>query len=151
MAIKKDYDLTHQVICSPPKFTLRYGSKDSLLLSVQFFASSLLLHLFFFYNPISIGNTSRTTRFLYNNLERWTQGNFLLLTILAIFVLPWLTFAFCLIAPFFLEWSNGMTTDIGSLAAGMDGHEFWLEIGRKGLRNNGKPLAIGAPPFHCIL
>jgi hypothetical protein len=68
--------------------------------SILLYVSSLLLHHFFLY--IDIGNVPRTTRSLYNDLKRRTQGSSLLLTILSIFVLPWLTFTFCITAPFFL-------------------------------------------------
>ncbi|SAL97188.1 hypothetical protein [Absidia glauca] len=45
--------------------------------------------------------TLRTTPSLYNNLERRTQGNLILLTVLSISVLPGLTFAFCFNAPIY--------------------------------------------------
>jgi hypothetical protein len=41
---------------------------------------------------------------------------------LPINVLPWLTFAFCIIAPFFLNRFNRMATDNGSLAPVLNGH-----------------------------
>jgi hypothetical protein len=41
--------------------------------------------------------------------------------------------AFYINAPLFLRWSRGMTTDIGSLASGLDGHVVRLGFGRKGL------------------
>ncbi|SAM05185.1 hypothetical protein [Absidia glauca] len=72
------------------------------------------------------------TRTLCNYLKRRTQGNPLLLTILSIFVLLWLTFAFCINAPFLPSRSNGMATDIGSLAPGLDGLVLRLGIGLKG-------------------
>ncbi|SAM03492.1 hypothetical protein [Absidia glauca] len=53
----------------------------------------------------------------------------LLLTILTIFVVPWLTLVFCIIAPFFLNKSNEMA--IGSLAPGPGGYVLGLGIGLK--------------------
>jgi hypothetical protein len=53
---------------------------------------------------------------------------------------------------FFLSRSLGMASDIGSLAAGLDGHDLRLRIGLKGLRKNGK-LAIfffGALTFSTV-
>jgi hypothetical protein len=108
----------------------------------HFVRSSFYLFLLSFFNffflSIDIDIALWTTRPLSNDIERRTQGSPLLLTILSMFVLPWLTFAFCFIAPLFLGRSNGMTTDIGSLAAGLDPHVAILGIGRKGL-------------FHCRL
>jgi hypothetical protein len=77
------------------------------------------------------------------------QGNSRLLTILSIFALQSLTFAFCINAPFFQQ----MATDIGSLAPGLDEHVVKIGIGRKGLRRNGKTVAIfflGAPTFSNV-
>jgi hypothetical protein len=91
---------------------------------------------------IGIYRTQQTTRFLYNHLERQMLGNSLLLTVLSIFVLPWLTFAFCFIEPFFLKSSNEMAMDIGSLAPVLDEHELRLGVKTKRLRKNGEPLAF---------
>jgi hypothetical protein len=64
------------------------GDKYLFFLSVHFFASSLLLDHFFFFLSIDICTAPRMTRPLCNSLERRTQGNRLLLTILSIFSLP---------------------------------------------------------------
>jgi hypothetical protein len=40
------------------------------------------------------------------------------------------TFTFCIIAPFYLSRSTGIATDIGFLAAGLDGHVVGSGIGR---------------------
>jgi hypothetical protein len=53
---------------------------------------------------------------------------------LSIFILPWLTFAFCFNVPFFLGRFNWMATDIGSHTAGLDEHVLRLGIGLKKLR-----------------
>jgi hypothetical protein len=78
-----------------------------------------------FFLSIDIGAALRMSPPLYNkynNLERRTQGSSLLITILCIFVLPWLTFACCILAPFFSSRSNGLAANIGSLAPGLNGH-----------------------------
>jgi hypothetical protein len=67
-----------------------FSTIDSLCSPILFFAS-----FFTFYFSIDIGTTSRTIHPLYNDLKRQRQGRSLILTILSIFVLPWLTFAFC--------------------------------------------------------
>jgi hypothetical protein len=94
------------------------------------FISLLLLCFFntFFFLSIDIGTAPRTIRFLYNDLERRTQGNSLLVTILSTsLTVQTLT----LINPLlFLSRSNGMATDIGFLAAVLDGHVVRLEIRR---------------------
>jgi hypothetical protein len=110
----------------------------SLSVNPFFFALSLLLHHFFSFN--GHGTAPQTTRSLYDDLKRRTQGNTTLLTILSIFVLSWLTLAFCITASFFLSRSNGMATDIGSLAPGMDGHAVRLGIGCKGIRKTAGTL-----------
>jgi hypothetical protein len=69
---------------------------------------------------------------------------------LSIFVSPRLTFAFCIIAPFFHMRSNGMATDIASLTPGLDAHGLRSGIGRKGLRKTwGTPrnVFVGALAF----
>jgi hypothetical protein len=48
--------------------------------------------------------------------------------------LPRLTFAVFIIAAFFPSGSNGIATDIGSLAPGLEGHVLRLGIGFKGLQ-----------------
>jgi hypothetical protein len=53
---------------------------------------------------------------------------------MSISVLPWLTFAFCIIAPFSHSRSDGMTTDIDSLAPGLEAHVLRLGIGTKRLQ-----------------
>jgi hypothetical protein len=69
-----------------------------------------------------------------------SQGISLLLTILSIFVYPWVTFAFCVIPPLFLSRSNEMATNIGFLAPGHNGHALEIEIGLKGLpKSKGNP------------
>jgi hypothetical protein len=110
--------------------------------SILFFASSLLLHNFF----LSINNSTalKNTRSSYNFLNRRTQGNTLLLICLSIFVFPWPTFTFCMIAPFFLRWTDEMLADIGSLARGLDGLVAILGNGRK-KQKNGEP-----PQFFLI-
>jgi hypothetical protein len=45
----------------------------------------------------------------------------------------------------FLSRLNKMATDIGSLAAGLDGHMVRLGIGRKGLRRQGGTRALTFP------
>jgi hypothetical protein len=50
------------------------------------FVAPLLLHHFFFLST-DISTAPRTTRHLYNDLDRRTQGNYLLLTIMPVFVL----------------------------------------------------------------
>jgi hypothetical protein len=68
------------------------GYKASLFTPILY--SLLLLCFFFtFFLSIEIDTAPRTARTLYNDLDRRTHGNHLLLTILPIFVLPWLTFA----------------------------------------------------------
>jgi hypothetical protein len=128
-----------RLAASPPlDFKPRYIYKDSPFPSIHFFASSLLLRLFFF---IEIGIAQTTTRPLYNDLQWRMQGSSLPLTVLSIFVLPWLTFTFCTIVAFFLKRSNGMAMDIGSLALGHNGHLIRLGIGLKGLRKTrGNPF-----------
>jgi hypothetical protein len=120
------------MICSLTGFKLRFDHNYSILLSILIFASSLLLQHFLIL--IDIDTTRRTKCLLYNYYERRTQGDSLLLTILSIFASPWLTFAFCINAPFFLGWSKGIKTDMSSLAAGMDEHVVRIGIRRKGDR-----------------
>jgi hypothetical protein len=55
--------------------------------------------------------------------------------LLSIFVLPWLTFAFCIITPFFLGRSNGV-------AAGSDGYVVRLGIGLQVYEKQGETLDI---------
>jgi hypothetical protein len=69
-------------------------------------------------------------------------GNSRLSATLSIFGLPWLTVASCIIALFFLSRSNGMATDIGSLALGLDEHVVRLGIERKVLRKIGETFTI---------
>jgi hypothetical protein len=83
-----------------------------------FFASSLPLDHFFFL-AVDICTTPWTARLLFDVLRRRTLGNPLLLTIMSVIIFPWLTFAFCTTALLFLRWSNGMATDIDSLAPGL--------------------------------
>jgi hypothetical protein len=66
---------------------------------------------------------------------------------LSIFAIPRLTFGFCIIAIFLHKRSNGMTTDIGSLASGMDGHVIRLGIGRMALRKTVQPLQFQRAPI----
>jgi hypothetical protein len=49
---------------------------------------------------------------------------------------------------FFFRGSNGVTTGIGSLAAGMVGHVVKLGIGQKGLRKN--KYSLGALTFSIV-
>jgi hypothetical protein len=65
--------------------------------------------------------------------------------------LAFLTLTSSVITPLFLNRSIEMATDIGSLAAGLDGHVDRLRIGRNGLRKNGEslPIYLGVLPFHC--
>jgi hypothetical protein len=109
----------------PAEFEKRFAYKEWLFPSILLLTSSLLLHRFFL--SIDIGTAHWTTLPLYNYLEQRTQGNSLLLTILSTFVLPWLTFAFCIVALF-----------------------FFLDD-RMGGQRHGETLAIflGAIPFHC--
>jgi hypothetical protein len=104
-----------------------------MVIKVHFSVSplSLLLLCFCitFFLSIDIGIAPQTTQPLCNYLERRTQGNSFLLTVLFIIGLPWLTFAFYIIARFFLARSNWMTTNIDSLAAGLDVHAVRLGIG----------------------
>jgi hypothetical protein len=97
--------------------------------SVNPFCLLLLCFLIsFFFFPLTL--TPHYERLaLYDDLNWRMQGNSLLLTILSIFVLPWLKFTFCVIAPFFLGRLNGMAMDISSLASGLGGHA--LKIGLK--------------------
>jgi hypothetical protein len=74
---KKDLHPPHR-ISSPAS-----GYKGSISLLCFFFASFSLFIL-----PIGIDTTLRKTRLLYNDLERRTQRNYLLLTILSINVVP---------------------------------------------------------------
>jgi hypothetical protein len=67
------------------------------------FIPLLFLYFFVTFFSIDIGTDPRETRPLYNDIKRRAQGNFFLLTISSIFVLPWLTFAFCIIVPFLLR------------------------------------------------
>jgi hypothetical protein len=53
-----------------------------------FFHQSVPLPLLCFFIPPFFGTTPQTTHSLYNILERQTQGNSLLLTFMAIFILP---------------------------------------------------------------
>jgi hypothetical protein len=103
-----------------------------------FFASSLLLHHFF----LSIDNVTApwTTHSSCKDLGRRTHGNSHLHTISPIFVLPWLTFAFCIITPSFVSRSIGTATDIEFLAPGLEGHVVRLGIRRKALRILGEIL-----------
>jgi hypothetical protein len=125
--IKKTFPFWHLLKIPPP--TAHYLSLPAKHLNaafwlqkncffLQFFPLLLLCFFitFFLFTPLL------TIRSLYNYHERQMQGNPLLLAILSIFVLPWLTFAFFIIAPFFLRWSDGMATDIDFLAAGLKGH-----------------------------
>jgi hypothetical protein len=84
-----------------PDLKRRFWLQRFIFLSIRYFASSLLLQHFLL--TINIGTAPRTTCHLWNDLTRQTQGNSLLLTILSIFVMPGLTFAFCTIAPFLLK------------------------------------------------
>jgi hypothetical protein len=106
--------------------------QESTSPSILFFASSLLLHHFFFF--IGIYTVLRAAHPLYDSFEWRMQGNSLLLTILSIFAVPWITLAFCILAPFFHSISNGMVADIGSLTSWLDGHVIRFGIGHKGLR-----------------
>jgi hypothetical protein len=56
------------------------------------------------------------------------------------FSLTLLTLTSSIITLLFLGRSNGMATDIGFLAAGLDGHGVRLGIGRKGLRQHWETL-----------
>jgi hypothetical protein len=134
--IHEDY-FHGRVICRPtlvfqsPPWLLRFTFPISL-----FFAPSLLLHAFFL--SIDIGTVLQTTRSLYNDHKQRTQGKSLLLTSLSIFALPWPTLTFCIIAPFFLRWLNGMAVEIGSPAAGLELYVVRLGIGRKEWRKAGR-------------
>jgi hypothetical protein len=72
-----------------------HGYKDSLLLRLIASPSPS------FFLSIDISITPQTTRTLYNDRKRRTQGNSLLLIVLSFFGFPCLTLAFCVIAPFF--------------------------------------------------
>jgi hypothetical protein len=97
-------------------FSNAAGYKRIPFPSFLFFAPSLLLHHFFFF----IDNTTTPERLtLYTTVlidER--RVTHLLLTTLSIFVLTWLTFAFCIIAPF-LKRSNRMAL----------WHQNWMVMG----------------------
>jgi hypothetical protein len=126
--IKPDFDSAASKIAAFEKLRVNLCGNTKSSSNV----SSLLLHHFFL--SIAISTALWTTRFLYIGLERRTQVNHLLLTVLSIFVLFWLTFASCSIAPFNLSKSIRMAADIGSQAPGMDWHELRLGIGTKGLQ-----------------
>jgi hypothetical protein len=104
----------------PLYFKLRFDYKDSLFRQSYFL---LLLYFFItFFLSNNISTAPRTTRTRYNALQRRMQGNSLLLTILSIFFLSWLTFAFCITATLILGISYKTATYIGLLTPGHDGH-----------------------------
>jgi hypothetical protein len=94
---------------------------------------------------------------LYSGLDRRAKGNSLLLTVMSIFVLPWLTFTFCIIAHSFPSRFNRIATDIDSLDSGL-AYAVRLGIGRRGLRKTwgNRRNFFGCSPFqwrissHCI-
>jgi hypothetical protein len=129
---------------APTIFKLRLDYKGLLFVDSFFFA--FLCFFITFFLSINISTTSWTTRPLFDDLEGRIQGNPHLPTILSIFVLPWLTFAFCMNGPLFLSRSNGMTADIGSMAPGMDEDGPGLGIGTKGITKN---IRSPAHFFHC--
>jgi hypothetical protein len=124
-----------------------YWLQESTFMPIHFFASSLLHHHFF--RSVDIGTTSWTTRPLYQNLERRTQGDSYFLAILSIFVLPWPPFTFCIFASHFLNRLNGKATYIGSLAPGLDGLVHRLGIGTKGSRKTWQ-LFYECPHFSFV-
>jgi hypothetical protein len=139
-------------LAAPLEFKRRFWPIHGVLISViHSFASPLLPHHFLF--SIDIGTNPRATRSLYHDIKRRTQGKSFLLTISSILSYHDQHFAFCIFVPFLLRWSNGMATDIGSLAAGLDGL-----VVRSGIRGKGLPKTLVTPQFflghslfHCRL
>jgi hypothetical protein len=124
---KRHMPRKHPLLSLPAK----HSNSDTTFRAKNYFFScqscSLLLHHIFSFNW-HYRRTTYDLHFIYE-LERRAQGNSLLLSALSIFVLPWLTFTFCIIAPSFLSRSNGLATDIGSLEPGLDAHVPRLGIG----------------------
>jgi hypothetical protein len=118
-------------LLSSPDLQLRSWLIQKNYFSIyHFFASSLLFRHFFLSNNIS--TSPRTILLLYNDLKRRIYGNPLPSRHLIHLCLPFLIFAFGIIAPYFHSWSNGLATNISSLASGPDGHLVRLGIEYKG-------------------
>jgi hypothetical protein len=100
--------------------------KVSLLLSIFFICFFFASWSLFFFLSVSIRIVQRTSRPLYSDLEWWMHGYSFLLTILSIFALPWLTFAFCINDPFSTRHRMKMTTNIDSPAPGLGGPGFFF-------------------------
>jgi hypothetical protein len=104
----------------------------------------LLPHPFFL--SIGFAMAPPLTRTMHDHLQRWQQGK-------SPFWHPahpsltLLTLTSSIITLLFLSRSNGMTTDIGFLAAGLNGHVVRIGI----TKNIWKPQQsfLGALPFHC--
>jgi hypothetical protein len=81
-----------------------------------------------FFSFIKLETALQTTRPLYNDLKRWTQGNSFLLTILSIlvFLLPLAFLHHCSFFSQSIEWDGN-----GSLTAGLDGHGIRLQGSQK--------------------
>jgi hypothetical protein len=136
---KKEKEKKSEQMLKSPKNPEISNTARLLKLSLLFshiFSLPLLCFFITIFFYIYIITALRMARPLYDDLQRQTHGNSLLLTLLSIFVLPWPTFAFCIIAPLFFSRSIGVATDVGSLTAGLDGHVVRLWIGRKGLQKN---------------
>jgi hypothetical protein len=98
-----------------------------------FFISS---SLFFFFPSTLAPHYERPVRYT-TTLKDKRKVTLSFFSVLSIFVLPWLTFAICIIASF-LQKSNGTSTVIGSLAPGWNGHGLGLGT----TKNMGKPSQL---------
>jgi hypothetical protein len=114
-----------------------FGTKFLIFGQSIFLLLLCLLHPFFL--SIDMNTVLATTCPLLNDLGRRTPDNSLLLTIRSIVLLPRLTFAFCIIARFFLSWSNRKTFDIDPLAEGLDGHGLGSDWTQGITKNMGNP------------
>jgi hypothetical protein len=110
----------------------------------QLFYLLLLCFFITFFLSIDIGTALRTPHPLYNDRKGRAQGNSLLLTILSIFVLPRLTFVFCINTILFFSGFSKMATDVGSLAPGLDVH-----VVRLGDWTQGNTIFYVHSPFNC--
>lgn len=105
-------------------FKLRFHISDSENFKKFFFSPPLLLTLSLYERMLLISGYTVTLSF----------------SSLFIFS-PWLTLPVAIIAsPFFPSRSNGIITDIASLASGLDGCEFGLGIRERVNKNVGKPF-----------
>jgi hypothetical protein len=113
----------------PPVFQTPIVAKLARIdfLRLPLFASSLLRDHFLFYAS-GFTTIPHLTWTVYSDLQQWTHGNSLFLSI--IFFSAWLTSAFCIIVPFFLTRSIVMATDTNSMASVSVGHVLGIAIKR---------------------